>query len=166
MVSNAVDPGVVSTNFARNNGLLAWAKHTISHGIRGELVSAARAADTIVYLATSVEIAGVTGSIVPGPADNRTIPSSPESRCSRRLCGPKRRLNGARCPEPNCLRPRRPMISAAYLRTHSSIPCEYRQHSQPARKDLREVPYREREADETGADRILCDRAGGMRERS
>ena len=53
IVSNAVDPGVVSTNFARNNGLLAWAKHTVSHGLRGELVSAARAASTIVYLATS-----------------------------------------------------------------------------------------------------------------
>ena len=63
IVSNAVDPGVVSTNFARNNGLLAWAKHTVSHGLRGELVSTARAASTIVYLATSVEVAGVTGAL-------------------------------------------------------------------------------------------------------
>jgi NAD(P)-dependent dehydrogenase (short-subunit alcohol dehydrogenase family) len=63
IVSNAVDPGVVSTNFARNNGLLAWAKHTISHGLRGELVSAARAASTIVYLAASAEVAGVTGAL-------------------------------------------------------------------------------------------------------
>ena len=77
MVSNAVDPGVVSTNFARNNGLLAWAKHTISHGIRGELVSAARAADTIVYLATSVEVAGVTGALF---RERQIIEPSPVTR--------------------------------------------------------------------------------------
>ena len=62
IVSNAVDPGVALTNFARNNGLLAWAKHTISHALRGELVSATRAADTIVYLATTAKVDGVSGS--------------------------------------------------------------------------------------------------------
>ena len=74
IVSNAVDPGVVSTNFARNNGLLAWAKHTISHGLRGELVSAARAASTIVYLAASAEVAGVTGALF---RERRVIEPSP-----------------------------------------------------------------------------------------
>ncbi len=74
IVSNAVDPGVVSTNFARNNGLLAWAKHTISHGLRGELVSAARAASTIVYLAAGAEVAGVTGALF---RERRVIEPSP-----------------------------------------------------------------------------------------
>jgi NAD(P)-dependent dehydrogenase (short-subunit alcohol dehydrogenase family) len=77
MVSNAVDPEVVSTNFARNNGLLAWAKHTVSHGIRGELVSAARAAATIAYLATSVEVAGVTGTLF---RDRQIIEPSPAAQ--------------------------------------------------------------------------------------
>ena len=74
IVSNAVDPGVVSTNFARNNGLLAWAKHTISHGLRRELVSATRAASTIVYLAASAEVAGVTGALF---RERRAIEASP-----------------------------------------------------------------------------------------
>jgi hypothetical protein len=61
--SNAVDSGIVSTNFARNNGILAWAKHTISHALRGELTSAVSAAETLVYLATSNEVAGLTGAL-------------------------------------------------------------------------------------------------------
>jgi NAD(P)-dependent dehydrogenase (short-subunit alcohol dehydrogenase family) len=63
IISNAVDPVIVSTNFARNNGILAWAKHTISHALRGELTSAVSAADTLVYLATSNEVAGLTGAL-------------------------------------------------------------------------------------------------------
>jgi NAD(P)-dependent dehydrogenase (short-subunit alcohol dehydrogenase family) len=63
VVSNAVDPGVAATRFALNNGLVAWAKHLISHAITGGLVSARRAADGIVYLATSPEIAGLSGCL-------------------------------------------------------------------------------------------------------
>jgi NAD(P)-dependent dehydrogenase (short-subunit alcohol dehydrogenase family) len=64
IVSNAVDPGIASTNFARNNGIFAWARHTISHGLRGELVSVVSAADTLVHLATSDEVAGLTGALL------------------------------------------------------------------------------------------------------
>ena len=94
IVSNAVDPGVVSTNFARNNGLLAWAKHTISHGLRGELVSAARAADTIVYLATSCRGRRSDGSAIPGAASDRTIPSGPRSAARGSFVDSKRRPYG------------------------------------------------------------------------
>jgi NAD(P)-dependent dehydrogenase (short-subunit alcohol dehydrogenase family) len=51
--SCAVDPGLVATRFARNNGILSWMKHLVAHGLRGELISARRAADTIVHLATA-----------------------------------------------------------------------------------------------------------------
>jgi NAD(P)-dependent dehydrogenase (short-subunit alcohol dehydrogenase family) len=63
VVSNAVDPGVVATNFARNNGLLAWAKHIISHFLRAELVSPNSAADTIAYLALAPEMGKVSGRL-------------------------------------------------------------------------------------------------------
>jgi NAD(P)-dependent dehydrogenase (short-subunit alcohol dehydrogenase family) len=63
IVSNAVDPGAVATNFGRNNGLTAWAKHLISHLFRGELISAKSGADTIVYLATAPELAAVSGRL-------------------------------------------------------------------------------------------------------
>ena len=81
VVSNAVDPGVVSTNFARNNGLLAWARHRISHGLRGELVSAASAADTIIYLTTTAEVIGITGALF---RERQVIEASSASR-NRRL---------------------------------------------------------------------------------
>ena len=61
LTSNAVDPGLVATRFARNNGLVSWLKHLVAHGLRRELVSAKRGADTIVYLASSAEMRGVTG---------------------------------------------------------------------------------------------------------
>ena len=61
LVSNAVDPGVVLTRFARNNGSLAWVKHVLAHAVRGDLVSAAIGADTVVHLAHSGEVVSVTG---------------------------------------------------------------------------------------------------------
>ncbi len=47
----AVDPGIVATRFARNNGLLAWIKHLVSHARKFELKSARAGADTVIYLA-------------------------------------------------------------------------------------------------------------------
>lgn len=49
----AVDPGIVATHFARNNGLLAWLKHLVAHGRKFELRSAAAGADTIIHLSTA-----------------------------------------------------------------------------------------------------------------
>jgi NAD(P)-dependent dehydrogenase (short-subunit alcohol dehydrogenase family) len=61
ITSNAVDPGLVATNFARNNGLVPWLKHLVSHAIKRELVLPRTGAATVVYLAASTQIAGVTG---------------------------------------------------------------------------------------------------------
>jgi len=49
----AVDPGIVATRFARNNGLIPWIKHLISHGRKFELQSARAGADTIIHLAST-----------------------------------------------------------------------------------------------------------------
>lgn len=59
--ANAVDPGSASTNFSRNNGTWSWLKHRIAYLLKGQLRTAARGAETIVYLATSSKMAGVTG---------------------------------------------------------------------------------------------------------
>jgi NAD(P)-dependent dehydrogenase (short-subunit alcohol dehydrogenase family) len=61
LLSNAVDPGLVFTNFARNNGFIPWLRFMIAHAIRRELVLSTKGAETIVYLATSPEVNGVTG---------------------------------------------------------------------------------------------------------
>jgi NAD(P)-dependent dehydrogenase (short-subunit alcohol dehydrogenase family) len=59
--ANAVDPGPAATNFSRNNGTWSWLKHRLAYLLKGRLRTAARGAETIVYLATSDEVTGVTG---------------------------------------------------------------------------------------------------------
>lgn len=62
--SLAVDPGLVATRFARNNGLLSWLKHILYHGRKGELVGAAQGADTLVYLASVTALpSGAAGGL-------------------------------------------------------------------------------------------------------
>lgn len=56
MRSVAFDPGIVLTRFARNNGLLAWLKHLLYHGLRGELVLSGKPAAALARLAFSPEL--------------------------------------------------------------------------------------------------------------
>ena len=58
---NAVDPGGVATNFARNNGLVPWLKHRLYYLKKGRLLTPSRGAETIVYLASSDDAIGITG---------------------------------------------------------------------------------------------------------
>ena len=58
---NAVDPGGVASNFNKNNGWLYWLRHVVAHLKAGNLITPAVAAETNVYLATSPEVAGITG---------------------------------------------------------------------------------------------------------
>lgn len=58
---NALSPGGVATNFSRNNGLVPWARHIVSHLLTGNLVGPKKGAETIVYLAASPEAEGITG---------------------------------------------------------------------------------------------------------
>ena len=67
---NALHPGLVRTNFARNNGLLGRALNFFI-GARG--VDALKGAETLNYLATSPEVEGVTGKFF---VDCRAVRSS------------------------------------------------------------------------------------------
>ena len=58
---NAVDPGGVATNFSRNNGLYPWLKHYLSYILQLKLISPQKAAETIVYLASSYDVRNTTG---------------------------------------------------------------------------------------------------------
>jgi hypothetical protein len=53
--------GGVITNFCRNNGWVSWAKHVTAHILARNLIGPQKAAETILYLATSPDVAGVTG---------------------------------------------------------------------------------------------------------
>jgi NAD(P)-dependent dehydrogenase (short-subunit alcohol dehydrogenase family) len=58
---NAVNPGIVATNFARNNGLIPWLKHRIYHFYKGQLLTPREGAQPVVYLASSDAVSDVTG---------------------------------------------------------------------------------------------------------
>jgi len=73
---NAVNPGGVATNFARNNGVLPWLRHRTSYFIKGQLKSPAEGSDTIIYLASSDDVQGVTGRFF---IDRTAKPSSESS---------------------------------------------------------------------------------------
>lgn len=73
---NAVDPGGVATNFSRNNGLFAWAKHYLSYILNRKLISPHKAAETIIYLASSNELSKTTGNYF---FEKKEINSSPDS---------------------------------------------------------------------------------------
>lgn len=61
ITSNSMHPGGVASRFASNNGLWSWIRHIAYHTIKREIVFAAKAAETIVYLAVSPDVAGITG---------------------------------------------------------------------------------------------------------
>ena len=67
---NALHPGLVGTNIARNNGLLGRVVNFFI-GVRG--VSPDKGAETPVYLAASPEVEGVTGKYF---VDCRPVPST------------------------------------------------------------------------------------------
>jgi len=58
---NALHPGGVATNFCKNNGWISWAKHVTAHLLARNLVGPTEGAKTIIYLATSPAVEGITG---------------------------------------------------------------------------------------------------------
>ena len=67
---NALHPGLVQTNIARNNGLLG---RVVNFFIGARGVDADKGAETLVYLAASPEVEEVTGKFF---VDCRAVPSS------------------------------------------------------------------------------------------
>jgi NAD(P)-dependent dehydrogenase (short-subunit alcohol dehydrogenase family) len=70
---NAVDPGMVNTDFARQATPLYRVLFALTRPLR---VPPERGARTSVYVASSAEVAGVTGKYF---ADRRAVRSSPAS---------------------------------------------------------------------------------------
>ena len=67
---NALHPGLVQTNIARNNGLLG---RVVNFFIGARGMDADKGAETLVYLASSPQVEGVTGRFF---VDCRAVPSS------------------------------------------------------------------------------------------
>lgn len=73
---NAVDPGGVATNLGRNNGIVSWMRHIGYYTLKRDLITPKKGAETIVYLASSPAVDGMSGKYF---FRNRETTSSPVS---------------------------------------------------------------------------------------
>ena len=73
VTANALHPGLVRTNIARNNGIRG---RLVNYFIGARGMPAAQGAETLTYLAASPEVEGVTGQFF---VDCRAVPSAPLS---------------------------------------------------------------------------------------
>jgi NAD(P)-dependent dehydrogenase (short-subunit alcohol dehydrogenase family) len=82
---NALCPGMVASNFSKNNGLISWAKHVAYCLLKRKLITPAKAADIITYLALSDEVQGVTGKYFSGKKEIRSSDVSYDQSAGRKL---------------------------------------------------------------------------------
>ncbi|RFT15628.1 MAG: Retinol dehydrogenase 13 [Candidatus Saccharicenans subterraneus] len=91
---NAADPGGVATNFARNNGLIPWLKHRLYYLSKRQLLSPARGAEIVVYLASSPEVRGATGKYFFEKKERRSSAASYDIENQRKLWELSQALSG------------------------------------------------------------------------
>jgi NAD(P)-dependent dehydrogenase (short-subunit alcohol dehydrogenase family) len=82
VTANCLHPGVVSTGFNKNNGILVRLGMTIA---RPFLISAEKGAHTIVYLASSPDVEGVTGEYFVNCTAMSSSPVSYDDEVAQRL---------------------------------------------------------------------------------
>jgi NAD(P)-dependent dehydrogenase (short-subunit alcohol dehydrogenase family) len=82
VTANCLHPGLVATGFNRNNGLLMNLGMTI---VRPMSRSPERGAETLVWLATSPEVANVSGAYFFDQKQIRPSPEAQDTATARRL---------------------------------------------------------------------------------
>lgn len=82
---NAVGPGGVATNFARNNGWIHWLRHRLYYLSKRQLLTPAQGAETLVFLASSEDVGGVTGKYFVGKTPTTTSGLSYDPEAQERL---------------------------------------------------------------------------------
>jgi NAD(P)-dependent dehydrogenase (short-subunit alcohol dehydrogenase family) len=82
-VSVAIDPGGVASNFARNNGLVRWLRHLMSHVLRRDLISSRTAAQDILWTASDPSV--VSGGYYYRRQTRRSSPASYDTDAARKL---------------------------------------------------------------------------------
>src|SRR5206468_3403764 len=91
-------PGIVATNFARNNGTIAWLRHLVGSTFGGELISPRRGAETLVYLASSPDVARMTGKLFRCKREVEPSPAARDRAAATRLWDLSVRLTGVNGP--------------------------------------------------------------------
>ncbi|MBE3039959.1 MAG: SDR family oxidoreductase [Chloroflexi bacterium] len=95
---NAVDPGGVATNFARNNGLRHWLSHRIYYWSKRQLLTPAQGAETVVYLASSEDVEGVTGKYFTNKEEKKSSVISYDKAIQEKLWASSVELSGIGLP--------------------------------------------------------------------
>ena len=85
VTSLAVDPGNVASTFAGNNGLVARAKHLVSHALRRNLILPTAAAAALARVVDSQEFAGYSGTYWEGDVPAATSPLAGDAGAASRL---------------------------------------------------------------------------------
>ncbi len=82
---NAVDPGGVATNLGRNNGIVSWMRHIGYYALKRDLITPKNGAKTIVYLASSPAVDGVSGKYFFRNRETTSSPVSHDAEITKRL---------------------------------------------------------------------------------
>lgn len=91
---NALDPGGVASNFARNEGLVRWLKHISYYILKRELLTPKQGAETVVYLASSPEVDNVTGKFFYLKKNKKSSEESYNSEKAKQLWALSEKLCG------------------------------------------------------------------------
>ena len=91
---NAVDPGGVATNFGRNNGWGPWLKHRLYYLMKRQLLTPARGAETIVYIASSDDVEGITGKYFTNKEEKKSSVISYDKAIQEKLWASSVELSG------------------------------------------------------------------------
>lgn len=93
MTANSLHPGVVATNFMDGNGLVGWISRRIASVTA---ISPAEGAKTIIYLASSPEVEGVSGRYFVKEREATPTLAARDSEAARRLWQASEELTGFR----------------------------------------------------------------------
>jgi NAD(P)-dependent dehydrogenase (short-subunit alcohol dehydrogenase family) len=91
---NALDPGGVLTNFNKNNGLKFWIKHIAVHLLKGNLVGPKKGAETIIHLAVSSEIEGISSKYFLNKKSVQSSSTSYNKEIAKRLWEESAKMTG------------------------------------------------------------------------
>jgi NAD(P)-dependent dehydrogenase (short-subunit alcohol dehydrogenase family) len=97
--ANAADPGNVLSGFCRNNGLIGWARHIIGSLQSGHLAGPKEGAMTSIYLASSPELAGISGKYFINGRAVQSSKASYDAEAARRLWEVSAELVGLKAAE-------------------------------------------------------------------
>jgi NAD(P)-dependent dehydrogenase (short-subunit alcohol dehydrogenase family) len=94
ITSNSVDPGGVATNLGRNNSFMSWMRHIGYYALKRELLSPKKGAETIVFLASSPTVEGVSGKYFFRKREIESSAISKDDAAAKRLWESSLRMTG------------------------------------------------------------------------